>query len=58
MKFQSCRWKHFDVTGKCHGFSTADAERRTANDELVMTMPRVFSENSPKTAKLKINDID
>ncbi|KAH3831590.1 hypothetical protein DPMN_104860 [Dreissena polymorpha] len=39
MKFQSCRWKHFDVRGKCQGLSTTD-------DELAMTIPRVFSENS------------
>jgi hypothetical protein len=42
MKFQSCRWKHFDVRAKCQGFSTT----RTADEELAMTIPRVFSKNS------------
>ena len=44
MKFQSCRWKHFDFRAKCQGLSTS--ERLTPDGELAMTIPRVFSENS------------
>ena len=41
MKFQSCRWKHFDFRANVKVLS-----RPTADEELAKTIPRVFSENS------------
>ncbi|KAH3814020.1 hypothetical protein DPMN_142496 [Dreissena polymorpha] len=43
MKFQSCRWKHFDFRANVKVL--ARRLQRTA-EELAMTIPRVFSENS------------
>ncbi|KAH3780885.1 hypothetical protein DPMN_158710 [Dreissena polymorpha] len=46
MKFQSCRWKHFDFRANVKVL--AQRLQRTA-DELAMTIARVFSENTVLT---------
>ncbi|KAH3808972.1 hypothetical protein DPMN_137334 [Dreissena polymorpha] len=55
MKFQSCRWRHFDFRANVkvlarRGRRASDGGRRTPDggrhDELAMTITRVFSENA------------